>query len=299
MTMSRTTTVLLPGGLWADGVCHRKASLRPLNGDDEAFLLDTAGVLLPAERTTALLARCLVRLEGLERAVQQPEELARALTIGDREALLLHLRRLTGGERLPCVLHCPAPGCGQPMDLDLRVSELLLPPYAQPQPEHKATLGDDGTATHVRFRLPTGADQEAVAVPAITDPDAATDLLLRRCLLQIAVGDERATEVTTETDLPEAVRRELPELLVRLDPQAELLLNLTCPSCGHALTALFDAAAYLFQEVSDRASHLYHEVHLLAFYYHWSEAEILGLSAARRQRYLDLLAEGLSEGERW
>ncbi len=297
--MDPSATVLLPGGLWADGACHREASLRPLNGDDEAFLLDMGDVLLPAERTTALLARCLTRLEGLERAAQQPGALARALTVGDREALLLHLRRLTVGERLLCVLHCPAPGCGQPMDLELRVSDLLLPPYAEARPEHEATLNGDGVASHVRFRLPTGADQEAAAVLATTDTEAATDLLLRRCLLQIAVGDGPAVDVTPETDLPDTVRRELPALLARLDPQAELLLSLACPDCGHPFTALFDAASYLFQEVSDRATHLYREVHLLAFYYHWSESEILGMTAVKRRRYLDLLAEALTEGEHW
>lgn len=286
--MSRTATVLLPGGLWADGVCHREASLRPLNGEDEAFLLDSGDLLLPAERTTALLARCLTRLGDLDRAAQPSETLARALTVGDREALLLHLRRLTIGERLPCVLHCPAPGCGQPMDLDLRVADLLLPPYAEVQPEHEAILGDDGAAVRVRFCLPTGADQEAAARLAVTGPEAAADLLLRRCLLS----------PDAEADLPDVVRRELPGLLARLDPQAELLLNLACPVCGQTFTALFDAAAYLFQEVSGRAAHLYREVHLLAFYYHWSEAEILGLTAVKRQRYLDLLAEALAEGDR-
>jgi hypothetical protein len=291
--MSRTATVLLPGGLWAEGVCHREASLRPLNGEDEAFLIDSGDLLLPAERTTALLARCLTHLEGLERTAQPSDALARALTVGDREALLLHLRRLTIGERLPCVLHCPAPGCGQPMDLDLRVADLLLPPYAEAQPEHEATLGSDGAAVHVRFRLPTGADQEAAARLAVFGPpelraEAAADLLLRRCLLS----------PDAKTDLPDVVRRELPGLLAGLDPQAELLLNLACPICGQAFTALFDAAAYFFQEVSGRAAHLYREVHLLAFYYHWSEAEILGLTAVKRQRYLDLLAEALAEGER-
>jgi hypothetical protein len=294
--MGRTATVLLPRGLWLDGACYREADLRPLNGDDEAFLLDTGSVLLPVEQTTALLARCLMRLGDLDLAEHAPEALVRSLVVGDREALLLHLRRLTLGDRLPCVLYCPAPGCGEPMDLELRTSDLLLPPYEGVCPEYEATLGDDGVTSRVRFRLPTGADQEAAAVLAVADPEAAAELLLRRCLLQLGAGDGQAAIVTPETDLPEAVRRELPALLSRLDPQAELLLSLTCPACGHPFSALFDAAAYLFQEVASRAASLYREVHLLAFYYHWSEAEIMGMTSVKRRRYLDLLAEALAEG---
>jgi hypothetical protein len=41
--------------------------------------------------------------------------------------------------------------------------------------------------------------------------------------------------------------------------------------------------------------HLYREVHLLAFFYHWSEAEIMGMTAKKRHLYLDLLTEALTE----
>ncbi len=68
-----------------------------------------------------------------------------------------------------------------------------------------------------------------------------------------------------------------------------------CPACRQPFTALLDAAGYFYQEIANRSAHLYRQVHLLAFYYHWSEAEIMGMTAAKRQRYLDLLAEALGE----
>jgi hypothetical protein len=73
------------------------------------------------------------------------------------------------------------------------------------------------------------------------------------------------------------------------------MLNLTCPVCHHDFSALFDTATYLFQELHSRARHLYGEVHLLAFYYHWSEAEIMDMTARKRHLYLDLLTEALTE----
>jgi len=84
-------------------------------------------------------------------------------------------------------------------------------------------------------------------------------------------------------------------MMAELDPQAELLLNLSCPVCGHAFSTVFDTATFLFQELARRAGNLYREVHLLAFHYHWSEAEIMGMTAAKRHRYLDLLVDALSE----
>ena len=41
---------------------------------------------------------------------------------------------------------------------------------------------------------------------------------------------------------------------------------------------------------------LYEEVHVLALHYHWSEPQILGLSATKRRRYLTLLAQHLGDG---
>ena len=285
--MDGTTTIKLPGGLWLDGACHREAGLRSLNGQDEVFLLERGESLLPARRTTALLARCLTHLGPLDRVATGT---AAALTVGDREALLLHLRRLTLGERLRCVLACPEPDCGERMDLDLRVSDLLLPPYSHTQEWYETTITENGSNYSVRFRLPAGADQEAAATLAGSDPQAAADLLLRRCVEHAATEDGQPVE-----DLPVAVIDRLPTIMSRLDPQAELMLNATCPVCDHAFTSLFDAATYLFQELDGRARHLYREVHSLAFYYHWSEAEIMGMTARKRHLYLDLLAEALTE----
>ncbi len=282
--------VTLPCGFEAAGHWHQTTDLRPLSGRDEAFLNEEARSLLPASRVTALLARCLDRLGPLTPVT--PESV-RALTVGDREALLLHLRRLTLGDRLPCGLSCPKPECGEKMDLDLKVSDLLLPAYPHPQAKHERTVTENGRTYRVGFRLPTGADQEAAAALASGDPQAAADLLLRRCVERVVTEDDKPLEA-----LPPAVARQLPALMAELDPQAELTLNLTCPVCGSAFSAFFDTATYFFQELSSRMEHLYREVHLLASYYHWSEAEIMGMTASKRRRYLDLLVEAFAEGRR-
>lgn len=274
----------LPGGYWHRGRRYRRAVLRPLAGADEVFLLDAGRTLAPARRTTALLARCLERLGPLRRVTA---ETVRGLTAGDREALLLQLRRLTLGERMDCVLRCPVTECGERLDLELRVSELLLPPDPGSRERYETTVGEDGAAFEVRFRLPTGADQEAAADLAGADPGAAAALVLRRCVERVSAGDG----ALPASRWPPAVAREIPARMAELDPQAEIELRLTCPACGHPFSALLDAGAFLFQELAGRGRDLYREVHLLALHYHWSEAEILGLTPARRWLYLDLLAE--------
>lgn len=275
------TTVTLPGGLWLDGQCYRQVGLRPLTGADEAYLQEDSPARLPAETTTAVLSRTLTHFDGHPLPCP-PGDLARALTLGDREALLLHLRRITLGEQMPCVLPCPA--CRAPMDLDLRIADLLLPPYA-PQPvQHTVEIGKNGGTQTITFRLPTGADQEIAARQARHNPNEAAANLLRRCL-----------GTPPEEPLAPKIADALAAEIAQRDPQAEIQLSMACPECGHTFTALFDTAAYFFKELSDRAPHLYQQVHVLAFYYHWSEAEIMGMTAVKRRRYLNLLADSLSE----
>lgn len=272
--MTGSIPITLPGGCWRNGALQRDALLRPLRGEDELFLSEEGEGLTPARRTTLTLARCLERL-GDEAPVS--DETARALTAGDREAILLHVRRATFGETVASVLVCPRAGCEERMDLELRVADLLVPPVASAA-THEATIGEHV----VRFRLPNGGDLEEAATVALRDVDAAARLVLERCVVDD--GGAAAADLA----------RELPARMAELDPQAELVLNLVCTRCERPFTALFDTAAFLFGELAARRGALYREVHELAFHYHWSEADILGMTSARRRRYLELLAEALA-----
>src|SRR6185295_807330 len=146
-----TASVFLPSG--------RDAQIRALSVEDELLLLDAERSRPAAETATLLLSRCATPLTTDE---------VRDLTVGDREALLLHVRRLTFGERMQCVIRCASAACGEPMDLELLVRDLLT---------------DAPCAEVPGFRLPTGADQEAVTPLAMRDPRLAGEMLLARCAL--------------------------------------------------------------------------------------------------------------------
>jgi predicted RNA-binding Zn-ribbon protein involved in translation (DUF1610 family) len=270
--------ITLPTGIWVDGEHQRRVDLRPLCGRDEEFLLDVGEKMPASTRTSHLLANCLTQFGTLDLKQHNPLTLVRALPIGDREAMLLSLRQATLGNRMSSVMTCPQ--CGERMDIDLQVGDLLLPPYESVSPTQRTQVGTDGSAEMILYHLPTGADQEAVVALAKTDLADAEKELLQRCVIG---------------QVSEQGLAALPALLAELDPQAEIRLNVTCPECGHAFSALFDTASFFFREIMNRAEHLYREVHLLAFYYHWSEAEILGMTMVKRQRYLNLLESALTE----
>lgn len=277
--MATATAVTLPRGHRLDGGWDREARLRPLTGEDELLLVDEGAHMLPAERTTTLLARCLDRVGD---APATPNDV-RALTIGDREALLLHLRRLTFSDELRCVVTCP--DCAEQMDIELDVRELLVEPYEDIGEDYDVTLVSDGIGRSVRVRLPTGRDQEDAAQLATDDVEAARELLLCRCVEELDGNDGR---------IPQAITDVLPQLLATLDPQAETRLELECTGCRGAIEVLFDAGDFLFRELAACSSDLFREIHVLAFHYGWREREILRLPSARRRRYLELVADELA-----
>jgi hypothetical protein len=274
--------VVLPGGYEReDGGWQRTAWLRPWRGHDEMLAWERVPALSPAAWASALLARC-VAVEGGSRPASAG--FVRRLTVGDREALLLHLRRITLGERLPCVVVCPA--CKQKMDLDLEAGALLLPPYPYEGRSHRTTISGDGETYEVVFRLPDGADQEW-AVPFVgRDEERAALMVLQRCVQSVAREDGKPVD-----GLPRAVAERLPRIMADLDPQAELVLDVSCPHCGGPVRLCFDTGQYLRREIAQSGAGLIRQVHLLASRYHWSEAEILNLTAGRRSRYVEALAE--------
>lgn len=275
--------VTLPVGLWINKEYHREAALQPISGIDEAFYLEQGQNLLPAQRITIQLSKSLTRLGQIEKITPQ---LVRSLTIGDREALLLHLRRLTLGDSLQCLAICPS--CKEKMDLDLKINDMLQPPYPHVQQSHEISINGDDKSYHVNFRLPNGGDQEEAASLATTDPNAGEHLILRRCVKHVMSENDELVD-----EIPATVATQLPAIMSELDPQAELTLNLSCPFCGKKFSKIFDTAAYLFQELHNKSRHLYKEAHLLAYYYHWSEAEIMGITSVKRQLYLGLLTDAL------
>ena len=124
--MAEPVSVTLPRGLFDPaGGQHREAVLRPVTGHFEMRLaeLRSAG----PEAVDGLLAASLDRVGGYTEITSAH---AAALSRGDRDFLLLQLRRGVFGDRLDLVVVCPNPACREAADLELRVSDLAPEPAA-------------------------------------------------------------------------------------------------------------------------------------------------------------------------
>jgi hypothetical protein len=260
----------LPGGLVLDdGRRLDRAELRPLTGREEEYVAQHADTP-SASLTTRILSACFTRLDN----ELVDEDLVGKLLVGDRDFLILQLRRMTLGDRFAAVFSCPA--CKRAMDADFFAGDISV----EPRPQNVTVFEwRRDPAPPVRFRLPNGVDQEAVANLSTAE---AVDVLLSRCVV-----DDGGVPLTAEE------RAIVIDEMDRLAPQIDLELDLKCPECDHSFTTPFDCTAFFFSEIRAQSRHLMREVHYLALHYHWSEAEILGLQRERRRGYLALLNETL------
>jgi hypothetical protein len=156
--------------------------------------------------------------------------------------------------------------------------------------ETTALLSDPNySATRNPTTLTTGDYRVTVRPPTIGDVEALShtsgESLLGRCV----VHAEHAGESVAPSELPSSVVTAIDEYLGTADPAAIAELSMSCPSCAHSWTQLFDIASYLWSEISARAERLLNEVHVLARAYGWSESAILRLGPTRRARYLELV----------
>lgn len=211
----------------------------------------------PARRGVLLMGAALPLL---------PREALLGASIGHRDAWLLNLREALFGSRIECLTTCPR--CGEQVEIDFQTADIRA---EHAEPHHQCHIGA------ARFRLPTSAD--LLAIEDLRDAAAAEKALLQCCRLEGAGAPGPLAAGVAEAAIL---------AMSRADPQAEVLLELACPACGHSSTALFDILAHLWCELDHWAGGMLRKVHALASRYGWSEDSILAMSGARRAAYLDL-----------
>jgi len=232
--------------------------------------LSDAGVLASwedaaAARTAVRPARMLApALEG------SPEDVER-WPVGQRDAALLDLHAATFSPTLTAVAACPK--CDDELEVVLDVADVRAP-HATGDDRHELRI-DERT---VVYRLPTTADLAAIV--SEPDPRAA---LATRCVT--AVRGRRGGV----TALPDGWVDAMSEAMAERDPQAELDLALTCPSCRHGWTSVLDVGDFVWRTLERRAQQLLADVATLAAAFGWSEDDVLALSPARRRFYLEMV----------
>jgi len=212
-----------------------------------------------------------------------PRERMESLSIGERNALLAHIRARTFGGAVESVVACP--GCDAMVEVTVDVRTVF--------PDAAQVASRDSISRHpveivagdfiVQAVVPTIRDVEATA--STSTLEEGVRMLLRRCVLRA----EKRGHPCEMDDLPQEVCALLEEHMAEADPQGDVHFSIHCPGCNHRWSVPFDILTYFWSEIRLAAGQLLRDIHVLASAYGWSESDILMLSAARRRIYLEMV----------
>ena len=168
---------------------------------------------------------------------------------------LIRLREALVGSQLTGCFDCPS--CAEMVEVDFDTSLLAGSAAELPAVDGKDLEG---------VRAVTTAD--LIALIGTEDPAA---VLRERC------------SPTNDISLAE-----LSAQLATIDPAAEFLLDVVCPSCGRAERISLDIFSFVWTEVERLVTSALDEIDVLARTYGWSERAILELTPTRRRTYAEL-----------
>jgi hypothetical protein len=185
-------------------------------------------------------------------------------SLGRRDQALFAFYAGMFGDRFDAVTPCAR--CAEPLEMDLPLSRI--------RPSRRAIPPRAGTTIRIgrrRVRCRHPNTEDLLAVAASRDVDEARAALVARCVR------------TKDPVLRERAAARL------ADNASDVQLNLTCPACGHAWQAPFDIGTFAWGALDHWARRTLAEIHVIASVYGWSEDQILRLTAARRQSYVEMI----------
>lgn len=229
--------------------------MRTLSSVDFLDMWEQGAMLNPVDRGLAVLHTAFP--DTYEELADWP--------LGRRNQALAELRCSCFGPRMEAWTACPR--CAEKLEFQMDARAL-----AAPCSRVEGSIAVNGQS----FRLPTSRD--LVRAARETDPRLAAVCLMEACRLG---GGEPPGWLEQEID-------EVGEQMALADPMAEIRLTLDCPACGIQWDETLDIVSFFWTEIAARAKRLLREVHTIASAYGWSEREILSLSEARRNLYLEM-----------
>jgi hypothetical protein len=243
-------------------------SSRSLSASEILNVWEQGTSLVLAQRGVLLLA-AINPTVGLDELLK--------LSIGERDAILLDLRERIFGPKIWGQANCPA--CNEHIEARFATTDIRFAPRAKPLGE----LSTSAAGLSLRFRLP--CSQDLLSISDLQDKNAAYEQLLKRCIIEIRNSDGESVP----EQIPPEVVKAVVDGMDMADPQANIRIDLSCPSCGQKWLMIFDILSFLWSEIDAWAYRALREVHCLAAAYGWHEADILSMSAKRRQIYLEMI----------
>jgi len=219
------TTVDLPGGyISQDGTVVKTAEVRELNGSDEEAISKAGS---KAKALGVLLQRGLVKV-GTEDATK---EMLDSLLSGDRDAILIGIRKVTFGDELKAMVHCYS--CNEDQETVVTLSK-DVPVRSLDDLKGRSWVIDTKRGP-VAVGLPNGLVQKKLMDNADKTAAEINTLLLSGCV--ISVNGSPSMGAHTVLSLGMTDRASIVDEIIENNPGPRLgEVKKACKACGEDMS---------------------------------------------------------------
>jgi hypothetical protein len=226
--------VTLPGGfLDLKGELHTEATVRELTGADEEALQKPEVMKNFGRFTQVLLQRGVTRVGTYD---NPGKDVLGNLLIGDRDMLMLAIRRVTYGDTLEMKVNCPA--CGEELNVEHDLAK-DVPIKKMDDPRERMFTMELRDGRKVTCSLAVGSDQEAIlSIGQNKSLAEITSMLLARC---VKWEDGRSLGLDGVRNMGALDRRNLAEEITGRQPGPQYsTIDLDCAACGKDFPMVVD-----------------------------------------------------------
>lgn len=196
----------------------------------------------PSALFNFILKSCVVKLAGEEPSFQQIKN----LSSGDRQYLLLMIRKISLGDTLKFQLQCDVCEAHQQAELDIdhiRVKRYKDDELPVQDKRFVIHFSSESLGLDCKMKLPTGIEEEMVA--SIQDPLEANYKMYEYCLVQY---NEKVAPFSSEQvdRIPVKISDFIDKRFRELQPGPDYYKKVLCDSCGGSTLIDLSKSDFLF-----------------------------------------------------
>lgn len=240
------TEVELPAGLWHKGEVHRNVEIVPMTGLTRKAIARKDSRANPSKITNIILMQCVRRIGPFGNI---NNKILDNLVLGDKDFLLLEIRRTSMGETFKANVTCKS--CSSDIEVTFNIDELDVIRLNDAEREvingdRVFRIQDEKLKIDAVMRYPLGSDQEALVSSMDRNPVEANFKLYAECLLEWndTEGPYRSNHFER---LPVRVLDEFEDQFAQAQPGPVFEQSVGCPSCAATIQFTFEGSDFLFR----------------------------------------------------
>lgn len=239
--------VMLPCGLLENGKLLTNAEIIPMTGKTRKVIARPDIRQNPAKVLDALLLQCVTKIGPFSTI---NKKITDRLSLGDRDFLVMEIRKKSLGDIVESVLECPS--CKEKMDIKINLNNVTVK-YLK---ETNFKIDGDKLSIDItcekpkftaKFRMPCGEDQHAIAPFIRKNPIEANYMLYQRCLLEWDGQNVFDLSPTFFEDLPLPILDILDIEFFEALPGPDMRLPANCIYCNTEINAGLESSDFLFR----------------------------------------------------